>query len=206
MKRHAPATLRNSAYIADVLAEELPASGTILEIASGSGEHAVYFAQKFPALTWQPSDYDPEALASVAAWTAEANLVNIAPPIHLDVMAHWPEAECHAVLCCNMIHISPWAATIGLFRGCAEVLPEGAPLVLYGPFVEDEVETAPSNESFDRSLKDRNADWGLRNLADVDAAATEHGFVRTARHEMPANNLVLAYRKNPHKAHQKATI
>ena len=195
MKRHAPATARNSEPLAEVLAEELPDRGLVLEVASGSGEHAVFLARRFPALDWQPSDVDPEALASVDAWAAEAAVANLRPAIALDAaQADWPIAAADAVLCVNMVHISPWSAAVGLFTGAGRILTSGAPLVLYGPFIEPGRETAPSNLAFDQSLKQRNSEWGLRNTADLDALAADHGLRRTARHAMPANNLVLVYR------------
>lgn len=195
MKRHAPATARNSEPLAEVLAEELPDRGLVLEIASGSGEHAVFLARRFPALDWQPSDHDPEALASVDAWAAEAAVANLRPAIALDAaQANWPIAAADAVLCVNMVHISLWSAAVGLFTGAGRILTSGAPLVLYGPFIEPGRETAPSNLAFDQSLKQRNSEWGLRNTADLDALAADHGLRRTARHAMPANNLVLVYR------------
>lgn len=195
MKRHAPATARNSEPLAEVLAEELPDRGLVLEVASGSGEHAVFLARRFPALDWQPSDVDPEALASVDAWAAEAAVANLRPAIALDAaQANWPIAAADAVLCVNMVHISPWSSVVGLFTGAGRILTSGAPLVLYGPFIEPGRETAPSNLAFDQSLKQRNSEWGLRNTADLDALAADHGLRRTARHAMPANNLVLVYR------------
>ena len=196
MKRHAPATARNSEPLAEVLAEELPDRGLVLEVASGSGEHAVFLARRFPALDWQPSDVDLEALASVDAWAAEAAVANLRPAIALDAaQAAWPIAAADAVLCVNMVHISPWSAAGGLFTGAGRILTSGAPLVLYGPFIEPGRETAPSNLAFDQSLKQRNSEWGLRNTADLDALAADHGLRRTARHAMPANNLVLVYRR-----------
>ncbi|HBR83885.1 MAG TPA: SAM-dependent methyltransferase, partial [Erythrobacter sp.] len=172
MKRHAPATARNSQPLAEVLARELPASGTVLEIASGSGEHAVFMARRFPALDWQPSDRDAEALASVDAWAAEARLANLRPAIALDAAApDWPIVSADALLCVNMVHISPWDAVVGLFAGAGRVLGSGAPLVLYGPFVEPDVETAASNHAFDQSLRQRDPAWGLRSTADLDRLA-----------------------------------
>ncbi len=197
MKRHAPATARNSQPLAEVLARELPASGTVLEIASGSGEHAVFMARRFPALDWQPSDCDAEALASVDAWAAEARLANLRPAIALDAAApEWPIVSADALLCVNMVHISPWDAAVGLFAGAGRVLGSGAPLVLYGPFVEPDVETAASNHAFDQSLRQRDPAWGLRSTADLDRLAAGHGMTRTARCAMPANNLVLVYRRD----------
>lgn len=195
MKRHAPATARNSEPLAEVLAEELPDRGLVLEVASGSGEHTVFLARQFPALDWQPSDVDLEALASVDAWAAEAAVANLRPAIALDAaQANWPIAAADAVLCVNMVHISLWSAAVGLFTGAGRILTSGAPLVLYGPFIEPGRETAPSNLAFDQSLKQRNSEWGLRNTADLDALAADHGLRRTARYAMPANNLVLVYR------------
>lgn len=195
-KRYAPATLRNRDAIAAVLADWLPPTGTVLEIASGSGEHIVHFASAFPALDWQPSDPDPAALTSIAAWSAESALANIHPPLALDAAApDWPVARADAILCINMVHISPWEATIGLFRGSAKHLAPDAPVILYGPYLEEAVETAPSNLAFDRSLKERNPAWGLRKLADVDRVAQEFGFERTRRYAMPANNLTVVYRR-----------
>jgi|TARA_A100000171_G_scaffold22874_1_gene21293 hypothetical protein len=197
LKRHAPATARNSQPLAEVLARELPASGTVLEIASGSGEHAVFMARRFPALDWQPSDRDAEALASVDAWAAEARLANLRPAIALDAAApDWPIVSADALLCVNMVHISPWDAAVGLFAGAGRVLGSGAPLVLYGPFVEPDVETAASNHAFDQSLRQRDPAWGLRSTADLDRLAAGHGMTRTARCAMPANNLVLVYRRD----------
>lgn len=196
MKRHAPATARNAEPLANVLASELPEKGLVLEIASGTGEHAVFLARRFSQLRWQPSDRDEGALDSIRAWASEAALDNIADPILLDAAdAQWPIEHADALLCVNMVHISPWEATEGLFAGAAEVLGRGAPLILYGPFIEDGVETAASNLAFDRSLKDRDPRWGLRRLDDIDRLAAKHGFVRTERHAMPANNLTLIYRQ-----------
>ncbi|MGV7121920.1 DUF938 domain-containing protein [Sphingopyxis sp. 550A] len=195
-KRHAPATVRNRDAIAAVLADWLPPAGLVLEVASGSGEHAVHFAAAFPGLEWQPSDPDPAALASIAAWRVEAGLANIAPPLLLDAAApEWPVGTADALLCINMVHISPWAATRGLLAGAARVLPQGAPLILYGPYLESEVATAPSNLAFDRSLKERDPDWGLRDLDAVKAAASAAGFAFAERRGMPANNLMLLFHR-----------
>ena len=198
MKRYAPAAARNAQPIAEVLDKELPESGLVLEIASGTGEHAVFMGRRFVSLCWQPSDPDPDSLGSIAAWAEEAALPNILKPLQLDVQApEWPVNSADAVVCINMIHIAPWEATLGLFRGAADLLKDRAPFILYGPFLEDHVETAPSNLAFDADLKRRNAGWGLRQLGDVDVVAMEHGFARTARYEMPANNLMIVYRKKP---------
>ena len=195
-KKSAPAALRNREPIADVLAEELPSSGTVLEIASGTGEHAAFFATRFPHLEWQPTDPDPEALASIEAWRGEAELPNLRAPVALDAASpEWPIEGADAMLCINMIHISPWEASKGLFAGAARLLPKGGKLLLYGPYLEDEVETAQSNLDFDAWLKARDPRFGLRNIADVDTLAARNGLSRSRRAEMPANNLTLAYLK-----------
>jgi hypothetical protein len=196
MKRHAPASGRNRSPIAAVLREVLPESGTILEVASGTGEHAAWFAGLFPALLWQPSDPDPDSLASIAAWRDEAGLANLLPPLRLDASAEeWPLAAADALLCVNMVHISPWKATEGLMRGAGRLLAAGAPLILYGPYRRVGVPTAPSNEAFDESLRARNPQWGLRNLEAVEAEAATHGLWLERVVEMPANNLTLAFRR-----------
>jgi len=193
-RKHAPATARNREPIAEILQEELPVTGTVLEVASGSGEHCAFFAGLFPGHVWQPSDPDPGALASIASWCA--GLENVAQPIALDAAAaEWPVARADAVLCINMVHISPWEATLGLLAGAGRLLAKGAPLILYGPYRRAGVETAPSNEAFDESLKARDPRWGLRWAEEVDAAAAPHSFRRTRLAEMPANNLMLVYRK-----------
>ncbi len=197
MKRHAPATLRNREPIADVLARELPATGTVLEIAAGTGEHAVFFAGRFPALEWQPTDPSTEALASIAAYREDYEGANLAAPQLLDAAApeSWPARQADAILCINMVHISPWAATVGLFRGAALLLGStGRPLIIYGPFIEQGVETAASNLDFDASLKARDRAWGLREAEALDALAARHDMARSARHALPANNIVLVYR------------
>lgn len=195
-KRHAPATLRNREAIAAVLAEWLPDTGTVLEVASGSGEHVVHFAAAFPALHWQPSDPDPAALASIAAWSADAGLANIGVPLELDAAAgDWPIDRAGAMLCINMVHISPWAATLGLLAGAARLLAPGAPLILYGPYVEQDVPTAESNVAFDASLRARDPAWGLRDLDTVKAAAAAAGLTFAERRAMPANNLMLLFRR-----------
>jgi len=197
VKRHAPATERNRGPIAAVLREVLPEHGVVLEVASGSGEHAVYFAGRFPSLIWQPSDPDREALRSIAAWSAEARSTNLREPLLLDAAADaWPVERADALLCVNMVHISPWAATQGLMRGAARVLGAGAPLILYGPYRRRGVPTAPSNEAFDASLKARNPEWGLRDLEDVAAEAERAGFTLERVVEMPANNLTVVFRRN----------
>jgi hypothetical protein len=195
-KRFAPATVRNRDAIADILAGILPAHGTIVEIASGTGEHLVHFAARFPALEWQPSDYDDAGLASISAWSAEASLPNILPPLRIDArVPEWPLASAAAILCINMIHISPWDATLGLFRGAAMILPAGAPLYLYGPYIRADVPMAESNLSFDASLRARDPAWGLRAVEDVAEVAAANGFTLDQLIEMPANNLSLIFRR-----------
>lgn len=197
-RRHAPATVRNREAIVEVLRDALPASGVVLEVASGSGEHGVYFAGALPNLDWQPSDPDPAALESIAAWQGEAGLANLRPPVVLDAAAvDWPIGQADVILCINMVHISPWTATIGLFTKGAEVLPQGAPLILYGPYFRKGHPTAPSNLAFDESLRARNGEWGVRWLEDVSKLAEEKGFALDTIHEMPANNLTVIYRRMP---------
>lgn len=197
-KQHAPATLRNREAIAEVLARELPARGEVLEIASGTGEHAVFFAERFPALHWQPSDPSAEALASIAEYRVECAGDNLAAPVLLDaaIPAAWPVTHANAILCINMVHISPWTATLGLFAGASQIFGTvGAPLILYGPYHEQEVETAASNWEFDASLKARDPRWGLRHAEELDKLANQHGMVRSARHALPANNIMLIYKR-----------
>jgi len=192
MKRHAPATERNRDPIAAVLAEELAPTGKVLEIASGTGEHVAFFAERFPALTWQPSDPDGDALASITAWSE--GRANILPPLEIDASAGaFPAAD--AILCVNMVHISPWEATLGLLAGAGEALASGAPLILYGPYRREGVETAPSNEQFELWLKEKDPRFGLRFVEAVNVAAAAQGLSLERLVEMPANNLMLVYRK-----------
>jgi SAM-dependent methyltransferase len=195
-RRSAPAALRNAGPITDVLRDALPERGLVLEIASGSGEHSLHFAREFPKLLFQPSDPEPAALRSIEAWRAEAGLFNLLPPVSLDARAaDWAVPLADAILCINMVHISPWLATAGLMRGAGKLLAPGALLYLYGPYRREGMETAPSNEAFDESLRAQNEEWGLR---DVDAVADEaglHGLQLERIVEMPANNLSLLFRK-----------
>ncbi len=192
-----PAVARNTAPILAVLKAHLPARGRVLEIAAGSGEHAVAFAGALPGLEWTPSDPSAEARASIAAWADQAGLANLRPPVALDVLdeATWPEGPFAAVVCINMIHISPWAATEGLMRLAGRVLPVGGLLATYGPYREAEVALAPSNAAFDDSLRARDPAWGLREREAVAAAAKAEGLALTWRVEMPANNLMLLFRR-----------
>ena len=195
-QRHAPATLRNRDAIVSVLRDILPESGTILEIASGTGEHAVYFGQSFPNLQFQPSDPDLGNHGSIAAWTKREDMTNVLPPLPLDALAPaWDITPPTAIICINMIHISPWEATIGLFEKAAGLLKPGCPLFLYGPYFCNDAEVAQSNLDFDRILKSRDLRWGIREVSDVDALAEKTGFKRNHLIEMPANNLSLIYER-----------
>jgi cyclopropane fatty-acyl-phospholipid synthase-like methyltransferase len=197
-RRHAPATLRNRAPIADVLRTILPAAGRVLEIASGSGEHAVHFAAAFPGIVWQPSDVDPDCLASIRAWSAEAALPNLESPLTLDVrILPWPVlAESYdAVVSINMIHIAPFECCQALMAGAVVALKAGGRLMLYGPFKIDGHHTAPSNAAFDANLQVMDPRFGVRDLAEVLSEAALRGFVFERRVEMPANNLSLLFRK-----------
>ena len=196
--RTSPATARNRQPILEVLQPRLPAGARVLEVASGAGEHAVFLAEALPGMPWQPSDRDDEALASIAAWRTAAGLANLAPPLRLDAadLASWPEGPFEAVVCINMIHISPWAACEGLVAGAGRVMTPSGRLFLYGPFLEADVETAPSNLAFDQSLKARDPAWGLRDLAAVTALAGAHGLALAERIGMPANNLIVMFEKS----------
>lgn len=195
-RRSAPHVARNAAPIAEVLRAVLPARGLVLEVASGSGEHALYFAREFPDLLWQPSDPDPAASRSIEAWRAAADLSNLLPPVPLDARAaEWPVGAADAVLAINMVHISPWSATEGLMRGAGRLLAPGAPLYLYGAYRQAGVPTAPSNLAFDASLRAADPEWGVRDLDDVVAEAGKHGLGLDAVVPMPANNLSVIFRK-----------
>jgi SAM-dependent methyltransferase len=191
-----PATARNRQPIADVLRDRLPAGAVVLEIASGSGEHAVFLARQLERVTWQPSDVDAEARASVDAWRRAETVEAVLPAVALDAAAEaWPIDRADAVVCINMVHISPWSATLGLLRGAGRILEPGGLLYLYGPYRIDGRPTAPSNESFDASLKARNPQWGLRRLEDVVAAAAAHCLRLEEVIDMPANNISILFRK-----------
>jgi hypothetical protein len=195
-RRSAPAALRNREPIAELLADWLPSSGLVLEIASGSGEHAIHFAKEFPDLEWQPSDAHVDALASIAAWRAAAGLPNVLAPLRIDAAStDWPIGNADALLNINMVHISPWASALGLIAGAARVLPAGAPLILYGPWLKDDVATVPSNLAFDADLKRRDPQWGLRRVEDFAVAAEGCGFALVETRQMPANNLMLLFRR-----------
>ena len=191
----APAVARNREPILAVLRRVLPTQGTVLEIASGSGQHAMHFAAGLPHLTWQPADIDPDALRSIAAYRAAARLPNLLPPLALDAAApDWPVTRADAVVSINMIHIAPWSAAQGLMAGAEQILAAGDVLYLYGPFKEDGQHTAPSNAAFDLSLRQRNPQWGVRDVGDVCELAQQHGLALVERVAMPANNLSLVFR------------
>ena len=195
-RRSAPAALRNRQPIAEVLEEWLPERGLVLEIASGTGEHAVHFAERFPALDWQPSDVHPDALASIRTWRAECGLPNMREPLTIDASSPaWPIEQADAVLSINMVHISPWASALGLLDGVARILPAGAPLILYGPWLKDDVPAAPTNMDFDADLKRRDPAWGLRRVEDFAAAADKRGLRLIETRAMPANNMMLLLRR-----------
>lgn len=195
-KRHAPATDRNRDPILAVLKRVLPSGGLVLEVASGSGQHAVYFAAGLPDRAWQPTDADPAARESILAWSAEAALPNLRPPLALDAAAaEWPVATADAIVCINMVHISPWSAACGLFTGAGRVLPERGVLFLYGPYRFDGAFTALSNEEFDASLRARDPAWGVRDLRDLESLARDSGLVLDEVVPMPANNHSLVFRR-----------
>jgi len=196
VKRFAGAADRNQAPIAEVLARVLPERGLVLEIASGTGQHAVYFADRFRDLDWQPSDFDSEALASIRAWAAEAALPNLRMPVRLDVTEpEWPIAEADALLCTNMVHITPWRVSLALLDGAGRVLRPGAPLVLYGPYKVDGMHTAPSNAAFDARLRSEDPEWGVRDAEAIVAEAQARGLDFVQRFSMPANNFILELRR-----------
>ena len=191
-----PSALRNRGPISDVLRTVLPETGTVLEIASGSGEHITHFAAQFPALTWQPSDPSAEARDSILQWSEAEGLANVLPPLDLDA-AHdtWPIDRADAIIAINMVHISPWQATLGLLKGAGQLLPAGGALFLYGPYRRQGQPFAESNEAFDASLRARNPAWGIRQLEDVAGAAEQSGLVMTTTVERPANNLSVVFRR-----------
>jgi cyclopropane fatty-acyl-phospholipid synthase-like methyltransferase len=194
LRGFSPSTARNKEPILQILREVLPTTGRILEIASGTGEHIMFFAEKFPGLQFQPSDIDPKAHQSINAWISYLQLPNVAAPLSLDASdAKWPALQFEAVLNMNMAHISPWEATLGLFRNSAKSLRTGGFLYMYGPFRAQQKHTAASNESFDQSLQERNPLWGVRDLEAVEGAAAKEGLVLERTIEMPANNFSLIF-------------
>ncbi len=203
-RRHAPATLRNRDAILDALRRVLPERGTVLEIASGSGQHAAYFSKALPYIRWQPSDVDRAALRSIRAWSDEQTSSDVRSssdtliePLLLDATSNtWPISNADAVVCINMIHIAPWAACEGLFRGAQRILPRSAPLILYGPFKIDGRHTASSNEEFDQFLRGRDEAWGVRDLGAVTEVAESCAFRLDEQVSMPANNFTVIYRRH----------
>ena len=197
IRRFAPAAARNRQPILEVLQRYLPTSGLVLDVASGTGEHCAYFAPRCSSeLTFQPSDPDAEARASIDAWIAGDNLGNVRPALDLDAGNEiWPISRADAVLCINMIHISPWTATVGLMAGARRILPAGGTLLLYGPFRRDGAHTAESNAAFDRDLRQRNPLWGVRDIEAVTSLAQHNSFEAFGLEQMPANNLSVIFRK-----------
>jgi len=194
IRRSSPAALRNREPILEILRTVLPPTGTVLELASGSGEHVVHFAAALPNLTWQPSDPSVEALASIGAWAAAERLENVLPPLNLDATAEsWPIERADAVIAINMVHISPWAATLGLLRHAGNLLPNGGPLFLYGPYQRENEALAPSNAAFDADLRARNPAWGLRYLEEVAREAEAVSLKLDRVVAMPANNLSVIF-------------
>ena len=197
---HSPAADRNKEPILTVLRRILGGRGSALEIASGTGQHAVWFAAALPGWTWQPTEADVSMLPVIASRIAEAGLSNVRPPLFLDVMApQWPTPEApfresfDAIYCANMLHIAPWAACVALMEGAARHLAPGGRLIAYGPYFEEGVPTAPTNLAFDASLRTSDPDWGIRRLQEVAAQARRTGLVLKDRHTMPANNLLLVF-------------
>jgi Protein of unknown function (DUF938) len=197
-RQYAPAAERNAGPILVVLRQYLPPAGTILEIGSGTGQHVIAFAAAHPELIWQPSDPDPAARASIAAWTAAGNLPNVRAPLDIDVTADdWTRAlaPLQGVICINLLHIAPWAACTGLMAGAGALLERGAPLYLYGPFTQGGRHTAPSNAQFDRYLRACDPAWGVRDVDAVVECAAHHGLDLMAMEPMPANNLSVVLRR-----------
>jgi SAM-dependent methyltransferase len=193
----AAATERNRDPILEVLRRVLPASGVVLEIASGTGQHVTFFARQLPALRWQPSDPSPAHLDSIRAWTVAAGVDNVAAPLQLDVeVAPWPVTRADAILNINMIHIAPWSAAEALFRGAAQLLPAAGVLFLYGPFKREGRHTADSNARFDERLRAEDPRWGVRDLGDVQSVAAAAGFAAPEVIAMPANNLSLVFHRS----------
>ena len=191
-RRFSPSTARNRGPILDALRPRLPAAGLLLEVASGTGEHCAYLAAALPGLTFQPTDPDVDALASINAWCG--GLPNVRPALALDAAAaKWPVTAADAVLCSNMIHIAPWAAAEGLMAGAARVLPPGGVLALYGPYMRGGRHTGPGNVAFDADLRGRNPAWGIRGLEDVAALAAAAGFGAPEVLQMPADNLIVVF-------------
>lgn len=198
--RLSPAAERNKRPILDVLRPLFPERARVLEIASGTGQHAAWFAATMPGWTWQPTDFDADNLPAIAAWVAETGASNVGTPLQLDVMAaSWPlsDATFDAIYCANMLHIAPWATCAALMQGAARHLAPHGVLVTYGPYLEDGVPTSPGNLSFDASLRGENPAWGIRRREDVEREAHRAGLALRERHAMPANNLLLVWGREP---------
>ena len=190
----APSAERNKQPILEVVARVLPRSGLVLDIGSGTGQHVTHFAKALPRLEFQPSELDEERHASIAAWTRHEELTNVRPPIAFDMARlPWPVREADAIICINVIHISPWEATLGLMKGANEILPPNGVLVTYGPYRRDGRHTAPSNEAFDAELKQRDPRWGIRDMDEVAAVARAHVLDLAEVVPMPANNFTLVF-------------
>jgi len=194
----APAAERNRQPILDVLRRVLPTAGLVLEVASGTGQHAIFFSEHLSALRWQPTDASSEALLSIGAWVEEVGRENLLSPLELDVRwQRWPIVKADALLCINMIHISPWETTEALFRGAGELLANGSHLITYGPYRLHGEHTAPSNAAFDESLRSRNARWGVRDIEELTDLGARTGFALEEQVSMPANNMTLVWTRNP---------
>jgi SAM-dependent methyltransferase len=197
LRETAPSPERNKQAILEVLARVLPKRGLVLEIGSGTGQHVAHFAAALPALRFQPSEIERGRHASIAAWVAASQLSNVSPPLAIDVTRlPWPVAAADAVVCINVIHISPWEATLGLMAGAGSILPPDGLLVTYGPYLRDGAHTSQSNEAFDASLRARDPRWGVRDIAQVAAVAGRHGLTLEEITPMPANNFTLVWRKS----------
>lgn len=195
-RRSAPAALRNREPITAVLRDWLPKRGLVVEVASGTGEHVVHFARAFPRLDWQPSDAEEVALRSIAAWREQERVPNLREPLRLDaVSSDWPIGRADALLNINMVHISPWVSALGLLDGSSRILARGAPLILYGPWLKDDIPTVASNLAFDADLRLRDERWGLRRVEDFTAEASKRSLELEATRGMPANNLMLLFRR-----------
>ncbi len=197
--QHAPSATRNSAVILEILKEHLPETGRALEIASGSGQHAAAFAIAFPRIDWFPSDPDERARISIAAWSRNIAAENLNPPLDIDVTgALWHggvEGPFNALLAINMVHITPWAVTVGLLRGAGELLVRDGLLYLYGPYRRDGAHTAQSNVKFDEWLKGQNEEWGVLDMGEVERQAEVNALHLDKVIDMPANNFSLIFRK-----------
>lgn len=197
--RLSPAAERNKGPILEVLRRVLPAHSRVLEIASGTGQHAAWFAAAMPGWRWQPTDFQADALPAIRAWVAEIGADNVLPPVQLDVLAsNWPvDSALDAIYCANMLHIAPWATCGALMQGATRHLAPHGLLITYGPYLEDGVPTSPGNLAFDESLRRENAAWGIRRREDVEQEARRAGLALRERHAMPANNLLLVWAREP---------